>query len=345
MTKVCENKCTQKNTNKCTSKCTKKCKKTPYMVNGCYPVDQIQPFVRSAPISRDCSTFIVGMAVNLDPEAGFAFINGDCLEGYDVIISQIIAKKLGKKLVIVDIPFDELIQALQMGKVDMLASQMNQTSYRSDLIAQIVYAPATIAIFNLAILTTTYNLVKDSVVNDDWITALNNFAATLPTQTGISTNPGTVEEHYLLALTVAGSIPNLPIVLTESDQGGIQLVKSGYVLGYLVDSPVDPGDPTITNVPTAITIPSEIVGNYAIAVNIQCCCFIDKITKIIKELYVTGVLRKLANIYLKIPSDFVLDIQTPVCRDPTIRCRTCFNCTPINFGLELKKLEVELNNS
>lgn len=286
------------------------------ITQDCYPLSEVVTYNQDEPISFDCNTFRVGMHVNIDPEAGFAFTEGNCLRGYDVAVSQLIAQQLGKRLVIVDIPFFQLIEALQAGKIDMIAAQMNETTYRQRRIAQIPYLPDEGTTYSIAMTTTTFNQIQGT---EDYIAALNQEG-----QSGIAVPPGTVQENYLLTLKRDGQIPNLSIVLVETTEEAIVLLKSGYVAGYLTDSPIGRDDPEITNVDTPITIPEEQIGPFALGVNIQCCSMIQRVTQITQQLEQNGTLQQLASQYTDSTEGFPLTIRQPKCEDPTRRCVSCF---------------------
>jgi polar amino acid transport system substrate-binding protein len=62
----------------------------------------------------------------------FSFVDGSGkIVGYDIELARYIAKKLGKKLEIVNMDFGGMIPALISGKVDMIASCITITSERS----------------------------------------------------------------------------------------------------------------------------------------------------------------------------------------------------------------------
>lgn len=70
----------------------------------------------------------------LGTEAGFAPYEtklGDQIVGSDIALAQAIAKKLDKKLKVVDMDFDALIAAVQSGKVDLVAAGMTITEERA----------------------------------------------------------------------------------------------------------------------------------------------------------------------------------------------------------------------
>lgn len=296
----------------------------------CYPISNIITYNETEDISLDCNTFRVGMHVNIDPEAGFAFTQDNCLRGYDVAVSQLIADQLGKRLVIVDVPFYLLIEALQAGKIDMIASQMNMTRYRSQRIAQIAYHPSEGTTYSLAMTTTLANELQ--VSDGDYIAALNErgqgggvIGDNSPNRAlGIAVPPGTIQENYLLTLKRANMIPNLNVVLIDNTEEAVSLLKSGYVVGYLTDAPVARDDPDITNVTTPITLPEEQVGPFGLGINIQCCSMINRVWEITRSLEENESLPNLARQYLDPQENLSLTITQPQCQDITRRCVSCF---------------------
>ena len=59
--------------------------------------------------------------------------------GFDVDLAEVIAQKLGKKLVIKDLDFDSEILSLKQGKIDLILSGMNITPSRQKEIAMVPY--------------------------------------------------------------------------------------------------------------------------------------------------------------------------------------------------------------
>lgn len=281
----------------------------------CYPISDIVTYNETEDVSLDCDTFRVGMHVNIDPEAGFAFTQDNCLRGYDVAVSKLIADQLGKRLVIVDVPFYLLIEALQAGKIDMIASQMNITRYRSQRIAQIAYHPSEGTTYSLAMTTTLANELPSG---GDYLVALNERGQ------GVAVPPGTIQENYLLTLKRANMLPNLNVVLIDNTEEAVSLLKSGYVVGYLTDAPVARDDPEISNVTTPIILPEEQVGPFGLGINIQCCSMINRVWEITRNLEENGSLPNLAKQYLDPQENLSLTVTRPQCQDVTRRCVSCF---------------------
>lgn len=60
----------------------------------------------------------------------FEYMQGTKIVGFDVTMSQLIAKDYGRKLEVVDMNFDGLIAALQSGAIDFIAAGMTATDER-----------------------------------------------------------------------------------------------------------------------------------------------------------------------------------------------------------------------
>lgn len=60
----------------------------------------------------------------------FEYTEGSTVVGFDVTMSQFIARDLGKKLQVVDMAFDSLIAALQADAIDFIAAGMTATEER-----------------------------------------------------------------------------------------------------------------------------------------------------------------------------------------------------------------------
>jgi arginine/lysine/histidine transporter system substrate-binding protein len=81
---------------------------------------------RSLPFN-DQTTLIVGTAAEFPP---FEFINNDTIVGFDIDLITAIAERLGKKIVLRDMPFLTLIPQAQRGSVQVLAAGLTPTPER-----------------------------------------------------------------------------------------------------------------------------------------------------------------------------------------------------------------------
>ena len=60
----------------------------------------------------------------------FEYTDGSEIVGFDITMSQYIAKAAGKELEVIDMSFDALIGALQAGTIDFIAAGMSVTPDR-----------------------------------------------------------------------------------------------------------------------------------------------------------------------------------------------------------------------
>lgn len=88
-------------------------------------------FATKAPQARnaDAQTNILIVGTNSD-YAPFSFMKDDALVGFDIDLITEIAKRLHKDLELVDMPFDALIPAMQVGSIEMIAAGITPTPER-----------------------------------------------------------------------------------------------------------------------------------------------------------------------------------------------------------------------
>ncbi len=97
------------------------------MINAYMPVDgNISTLSVSGGAS---SSDIVKMGTNA-AFPPFEYTLGTKVEGFDIYMSELIARDYGKKLQVVDMNFDGLIAALQSGAIDFIAAGMSATDER-----------------------------------------------------------------------------------------------------------------------------------------------------------------------------------------------------------------------
>ncbi|HBS48327.1 TPA: basic amino acid ABC transporter substrate-binding protein [Candidatus Dependentiae bacterium] len=71
---------------------------------------------------------IVGTNAEYPP---FSFVKNDTIVGFDIDIISEICKRLGKKIIIKDMPFDVLIPEIQRGSINLIAAGMTPTEERA----------------------------------------------------------------------------------------------------------------------------------------------------------------------------------------------------------------------
>lgn len=95
------------------------------LVNAFMPADG--DIVIPASIPTIGSTIRVGLNAAFPP---FEYVEGTKVVGFDITMSEYIARDYGRQLEIVDMSFDGLIAALQSGAIDFIASGMTATDER-----------------------------------------------------------------------------------------------------------------------------------------------------------------------------------------------------------------------
>lgn len=126
---------------------------------------------------------LVGLSADYPP---FAFLKDGKIVGLDVDILQEVSKRLDKKLVIRDIPFDMLIPEIQIGTLHLLASGMTETPLRAKKVhftqpyykgdPLLIIAPNTMAkkITTIEDFEGLRVVVNDGYTADSYLTGLND---------------------------------------------------------------------------------------------------------------------------------------------------------------------------
>ena len=81
---------------------------------------------RTAPPSLD--TIIVGTNAEFQP---FSFKHDDTITGFDIDVITEVLQRLGKEIVLKDIPFDALIPEIQLGNIHVIAAGITPTKERA----------------------------------------------------------------------------------------------------------------------------------------------------------------------------------------------------------------------
>lgn len=111
---------------------------------------------------------VVGTNAEFPP---FALIDNNEIVGFDIDLAREITKRMNKKMVIKDMPFESLLPALQFGEIQMIAAGMTPTPERAQHIA---FTKPFITGDRLVVLTLKNNPIthmdhltdKEVVVND-----------------------------------------------------------------------------------------------------------------------------------------------------------------------------------
>lgn len=84
-------------------------------------------FIFTSAFKKTNNEIKVGMSVDFPP---FEYYENGKIVGFDVDLANAIGEKLGKKVVIKDMPFNTLLVALQSGKIDIIISSITSTKER-----------------------------------------------------------------------------------------------------------------------------------------------------------------------------------------------------------------------
>lgn len=136
------------------------------------------------------------------------------LVGFDIDLMEAIAKKIGKKIEWVDMPFDSLIPALLAGKIDVIAAGLSATEERAKKVA-----------FSIP-----YQISLSSFV----VRADDNSIKTLDDLKGktIAVQLGTVQD------TFCSAIPNVKMKRFQKFDDCVREVVLGRADATLMDKPV-----------------------------------------------------------------------------------------------------------
>lgn len=120
--------------------------------------------------THDHTKIIIGTNAEYPP---FSFIKNDTIVGFDIDIAQEVCKRLNKKMVLVDMPFDALLPKLQLGNIQLVAAGMTVTPERAK---RVIFTRPYLVNDPLLIISLVNNPVtslaelehKDVVVNDGY---------------------------------------------------------------------------------------------------------------------------------------------------------------------------------
>lgn len=89
----------------------------------------LNKYFKHRAIKPDSTVLVVGTNAEFPP---FEYIENDKLIGFDIDLLQEIAKRMGKRLEIKDMPFSTLIAQLQMGGIHLIAAGLTPTAERAE---------------------------------------------------------------------------------------------------------------------------------------------------------------------------------------------------------------------
>lgn len=118
----------------------------------------------------DKTKIVVGTNAEYPP---FSFVKNDTIVGFDIDIAQEVCKRLNKKMILVDMPFDALLPKIQLGNIQLVAAGMTITPERAK---RVIFTKPYLVNDPLLIISLTNNPItsladlngKDVVVNDGY---------------------------------------------------------------------------------------------------------------------------------------------------------------------------------
>jgi polar amino acid transport system substrate-binding protein len=158
---------------------------------------------------------VVGTSANLPPMA-FKAKDGNP-KGFDIDLSRIIAAAMKVRLRVEMMPFDQLIPALESGKIDMILSCMTITPERN---LRVVYV-GPYFMSGQSILTT-----KDIAININGLDDINNPAFSIAVPKGTTTEK--------IAKIV---LPKAKLVVAGSTEDTLDLLRKKKVKALMADYP------------------------------------------------------------------------------------------------------------
>lgn len=156
-------------------------------------------------IKKDQNTIIVGTNAEYYP---FTFSEDGKIQGFDIDIAKEVCKRLNKKIIVKDMPFETLIPELTLGHVDIAAAGLTYTEEKAKRV----------------FFTKPY-LTDDSLV----ILTYNNTKLTLK---DLDKKKVIVNEGYTADLFVS-KIQNLDIIRLNSPVDGFLALKSSHADAFV----------------------------------------------------------------------------------------------------------------
>lgn len=101
------------------------------LVNTFMPADGSDPVIPESVAADGDKTVTMGTNAAFKP---FEYVDGADPVGFDITMSEYIARDFGAKLVVEDMAFDSLISALDSGAIDFVAAGMSKTAEREQMV-------------------------------------------------------------------------------------------------------------------------------------------------------------------------------------------------------------------
>lgn len=206
----------------------------------------------------------------------FEWIEGSEVVGFDIVVSNLIARDYGKQLKIVDMSFDGLIAALQAGSIDFIAAGMTATDERRK---------------NVDFSEPYYSSKQTIIVRAD----TNNVASVSDLNgKSVGVQAGTTGEIY-----VTEELKNISIKSFKTVIDAALALKNGAIDSIIIDE-LPAKEIVKRNSDLKIVDDDFLTDEYAIAVRKGDKELLDSINKTIRTIKENGVYQKLSDAYMPV---------------------------------------------
>jgi len=202
----------------------------------------------------------------------YEFYDGDTIVGIDAEIAGAIAEKLGLELVIEDMEFDSIIEAVKSGKADIGMAGMTVTPERQETVD----------------FTATYATGKQVIiVTEDSTVTLDNLGEQM-----IGTQRGTTGNIY-----ASDDYGDDHVTAYDNGATAVQALKNGQVNCVIIDNA--PAQEYVKANPGLKILETEyVIEDYAIGVDKQNTQLLEAINGALAELTADGTIQGILDTYI-----------------------------------------------
>lgn len=209
----------------------------------------------------------------------FEWIEGKEVVGFDITLSNLIAKDYGQKLKVVDMSFDGLIAALQAGSVDFIASGMTATDERRKSVD----------------FSEPYYSSKQTIIvraDDLRVVVVSDLKGK-----SVGVQAGTTGEIYATEEIGGADVKSFKTVIDAA-----LALKNGAIDSIIIDEL--PAKEIVKRNPELRIVDDDFfTDEYAIAVKKGNAALLDSINKTIQTIKANGVYQKMVDAYMPLDGE------------------------------------------
>lgn len=228
--------------------------------------------------SASSDTLIMATNANFPP---YEYKDGDKIVGIDAEVAQLIADKLGKKLVIEDVEFGSIIAGVQTGKFDMGMAGMTVTPDREKSVN----------------FTDSYATGIQSVIvtADSAIKSLDDLKGDGSMKFGVQQD--TTGDIYASDTEENGGYGEDNVVRYKNGADAVQALKAGKIDAVIIDN--EPAKSFVeANDGLKILDGAWVEEHYAICVSKDNTALLNDVNSALKELIADGSVQKVVDKYI-----------------------------------------------